>query len=82
MALVGSSDLQFWLVHTPLTRPIIDLVCSCFYPAMPPSLPPPPPPPIAVEIATAATGVRIQKELISDLIRKNEEIRGKRLGQL
>jgi hypothetical protein len=26
--------------------------------------------------------VRIRKELISDLMRKNEEIRGKRLGQL
>jgi hypothetical protein len=26
--------------------------------------------------------VRIQKELISDLMRKNEEIRGKRLGRL
>jgi hypothetical protein len=26
--------------------------------------------------------VRIQKELISDLMRNNEEIRGKRLGQL
>ena len=26
--------------------------------------------------------VRIQKEFISDLMRKNEEIRGKRLGQL
>jgi hypothetical protein len=43
---------------------------------MPPSLPPPPPP-IAVDIATAATGVCIQKELISDLMRKNEEIRGR-----
>jgi hypothetical protein len=31
---------------------------------------------------TGKVRVRIQKEIISDLMRKNEEIRGKRLGQL
>jgi hypothetical protein len=42
LALVCFSDLQSWLVHTPLTQPIIDLGCS-------PVLP------IALDIVTTAT---------------------------
>jgi hypothetical protein len=37
---------------------------------------------LSVGILKALSRVRIQKKLISDLMRKNEEIRGKRLGKL